>query len=58
MGSFLMNVKQVNPTTLLIKSKYTLMKSIIPVAQVQDLIDLMETAEKADNEGVILELVD
>ncbi len=56
MGTFQMNVKQVNPTTLLIKSKYILMKNIIPVAQVQDLIDLMEGAEKADNEGVILEL--
>lgn len=57
-GTFLMNVKQVNPTTLLIKSKYTLMKSVIPVTQVQHLIDLMEMAEKADNEGLILEMVE
>lgn len=55
-GSFVMNVKQVNPTTLLIKSKYILTTNMVAVEHVQSLIDIMDAAEKADNEGIIIEL--
>ncbi|MFK7807791.1 MAG: DUF3857 domain-containing protein [Saprospiraceae bacterium] len=54
-GSFKLTVSQVNPTTLLIKSKYTLKSNRIPVDKIQNLIDLMEMAEKGDNEGIVLE---
>ena len=55
-GSFSLNVKQVNPTTILLSSKYIIKASRIPVEKVQQLIDLSEAAEKADNEGLILEV--
>ena len=55
-GSFSLSVDQVNPTTILLRSKYVIEKGRIPVGSIQQLIDLTEAAEKADNEGLIIEL--
>lgn len=56
LGTYKMVVNQVSPTTLIIKSKYTLTKNTIPVSEIQTLVDLMDGAEKGDNEGIIIEL--
>ncbi len=55
-ASFECLVQQVNPTALLIKSKYTIKSNRIPVTDIHQLIEVNNAAQKADNEGLIVQL--
>jgi len=55
-GSFYVSVEQVNPTTIIIKSKYIIKQRRIKKEDIQDLIDITDESNKADNEGLIIEI--
>lgn len=56
-GAYKLAVDQINPTTLIIKSTYSIRKSQIKLEDIQELIDVNANAEKGDNEGVIIEVL-
>ncbi len=58
LGSFTMSINQSTPNLILIRSKYILKATHIPVSKIPDLISLNKAAIDADNQGIIISVED
>ena len=55
-AAYTLTADQINPTSIVVKSKYTIRRNQIKVDEISRLIDVNAKAELGDNEGLIIEL--
>ena len=56
-ASYKITVDQINPTSIIVKSTYSIRKSQIKIEDIQQLIDVNDNVALGDNEGIIIEVL-